>query len=251
MAPMVAITAWLLSMSHWKPPITMLMAFSAMPAMAFQSIFFISLAMLWIAFCTVGAIFSHTFRNSVCICLWSLVNCPPTLSSMVSAISLAAPELLLIAVVTCFTSASVAFMMARKPFIALVPAIVFAYWDCSAWVSPWNAERSSITTSSHFRMEPSALVISTPSSLAALAAPPVSVDRRIISERRAVPAISALIPAFAMREMLMAVSSIVYPSEPTTAPTYLNVDPIMSTVVFAFAAAAAITSARCPASSAP
>ena len=63
-----------------------------------------------------------------------------------------------------------------------------------------------------------------------------------------VPALSALIPAFAINPIATAVSSIEYPRAPTIGAAYWNVCPIIPTLVFAFELAAAITSASLPAS---
>ena len=50
--------------------------------------------------------------------------------------------------------------------------------------------------------------------------------------RIAVPAFSALMPAFAINPVATATSSTVYPNAPATGATYLNVSPIMPTFVF-------------------
>ena len=66
----------------------------------------------------------------------------------------------------------------------------------------------------------------------------------------AVPACSALIPVFAINPAARATSSIVYPSDPATGATYLNVSPIMATFVFELLDACASTSANLSDSSA-
>ena len=54
-------------------------------------------------------------------------------------------------------------------------------------------------------------------------------------------------PALAMRPVAIETSSSEYPSAPATAPAYLKVIPIISTLVFALVDAAAMTSAMWPA----
>ena len=65
-----------------------------------------------------------------------------------------------------------------------------------------------------------------------------------------VPAISALIPLFAIRPRAIATSSTEYPSDPATGATYLNDCPIIETLVFALVAAEARISENRPASDA-
>ena len=64
--------------------------------------------------------------------------------------------------------------------------------------------------------------------------------------RSAVPAWVDLIPAFAIRPMASAVSSAENPSAPAMGAQYLNVSPIMDTLVLALLEAAARMSAKCP-----
>ena len=63
--------------------------------------------------------------------------------------------------------------------------------------------------------------------------------------RKAVPAWLALIPEFAIRPIATAQSSTLYPNAPATGATYLNVSPIMPTLVLALLDAAARTFAKC------
>ena len=73
---------------------------------------------------------------------------------------------------------------------------------------------------------------------------------RDMMERKEVPAWLALIPEFAISPIARAVSSAVYPKAPATGATYLNVSPIIPTLVFALEDACANTSAKCVESSA-
>ena len=70
----------------------------------------------------------------------------------------------------------------------------------------------------------------------------INLDR---PERRAVPAWLALMPALPIKPVAIAQSSTVMPRVPHTAPAYLNVSPIMATLVFALLPAATKTSAKC------
>ena len=65
-----------------------------------------------------------------------------------------------------------------------------------------------------------------------------------------VPAWLALIPEFAINPTASATSSAEYPIAPATGATYLNVSPIMLTLVLALELAAARISAKCPLSAA-
>ena len=62
--------------------------------------------------------------------------------------------------------------------------------------------------------------------------------------RRDVPACEDLIPALAIRPIISAVSSAVYPRAPAIGAQYLKVSPIMDTFVFALEEAAASRSAK-------
>ena len=73
---------------------------------------------------------------------------------------------------------------------------------------------------------------------------------RVMVERNDVPAWVPLIPLLAIRPVATAKSSTEYPMAPAAAPAYLKVSPIISTLVFALAEAAAITSAKRPLSAA-
>ena len=77
-----------------------------------------------------------------------------------------------------------------------------------------------------------------------------SFDRLFIIERKAVPACDDLIPALPIRPIASAVSSAENPNAPAIGAQYLNVSPIMETLVFALELAAARISAKCPESSA-
>ena len=68
---------------------------------------------------------------------------------------------------------------------------------------------------------------------------------RVRMVRRDVPAWLALIPEFAISPTAVATSSAEYPIAPATGATYLNVSPIMPTLVFALEDACARTSAKC------
>src|SRR5690606_8798640 len=72
----------------------------------------------------------------------------------------------------------------------------------------------------------------------------------VIMERKAVPELDALIPAFAINPNANAVSSALNFNAPATGATYLNDSPNIATLVFALDDAAAKTSAKRPLSSA-
>ena len=68
--------------------------------------------------------------------------------------------------------------------------------------------------------------------------------------RSAVPARDPLTALFAMRPVITATSSMLYPSAPATEEELLNVSPMMEILVLELAAAAASTSAKCAVSDA-
>ena len=91
---------------------------------------------------------------------------------------------------------------------------------------------------------PSALLVAIVTSPMFLPTKVTSPARLFIMERREVPACEALIPLFAMRPMASAVSSAENPNAPAIGAQYLNVSPIMLTLVFALEEAAARISAK-------
>ena len=99
-------------------------------------------------------------------------------------------------------------------------------------------------------MVPSSLAISIPNSIMTPSMASVGLTMLVMALLSWVPAWLALMPLLAISPTARAVSSMEYPREPQTGATYLNVSPIISTLVFALLEAAAITSARRPASAA-
>ena len=73
----------------------------------------------------------------------------------------------------------------------------------------------------------------------------VGFTRFVKPDRNAVPAWDALMPALPISPVAIAQSSTVMPRVPQTAPAYLNVSPIIATLVFALLPAATRTSAKC------
>ena len=96
------------------------------------------------------------------------------------------------------------------------------------------------------RMEPSALVVAMVTSPSAAPVIFTSPERLFMIVRSAVPACVLLIPAFAIRPIASAVSSAEKPNAPAIGAQYLNVSPIMATLVLALEDAAARMSAKCP-----
>ena len=135
--------------------------------------------------------------------------------------------------------------MAKNPDIASWPAILAAICVFSASVRPANFARSSSMVSFQGFIDPSAFFTDNSSAAIAFAAFLGGATRRVMMARNDVPACSALMPAFAMRPMETPTSSTEYFNAPAIGATYLNVYPIMPTLVLAFDAACASTSAKC------
>ena len=144
-------------------------------------------------------------------------------------------------------SSSEAFTIANSPDIASCPASMEASSADSASDSPLNPSLRSRMTSFSVFIDPSESVRETPKASIAIRTSFVGLVSLLIMERSAVPAWELLIPALAMRPIAMAVSSAVYPRAPATGATYLNVSPIMPTLVFALEDACARISAKCEA----
>ena len=138
-----------------------------------------------------------------------IVSWPSRLSCMVSAIFWDVPSQLAMAADSLFTSASDAFMMARKPDMAVLPTSVSAAAAFSDSVSPEKAVRQSMRMSFSSRMEPSALVVWMTTSPIASPLILISPCSSVMILRRDVPAWEDLMPAFAIRPMASAVSSAV------------------------------------------
>ena len=164
---------------------------------------------------------------------------------MVSAMRFAVPLAFLTAFVSFSISASDAFMMASRPDIPFWPASIAAYCAFSASFSVSNCALVYRMISDKSFMDPSAFWISMSRKSIAVADSFVGFAIRVSHPRSAVPAWLPLIPAFAMRPVATAMSSMLNPSAPATGAAYLNVSPIMDTFVFAFVDAAARTSAKC------
>ena len=128
--------------------------------------------------------------------------------------------------------------------MAFLPTRVSAAAAFSDSDNPPKAVRQSARMSERSRMEPSALVVAMVTS--PMDAPQIltSPVRLVMIVRSEVPAWVDLIPAFAIRPMASAVSSTEKPREPAIGAAYLNVSPIMLTLVLALDDAAARTSAK-------
>ena len=177
--------------------------------------------------------------------LLNSVTSPLALSSMVAAISSAAPVQLSIAPVSLASSSSDAFISVRKPDMAFCPTRAFAAAVFSLSVSPAKAFRQSARMSEKERMVPSALavlIVTLPRFFPSIAMSPFKL---VIILRREVPAWDALIPLLAMMPRATAVSSTEYPMVPAIAPQYLKDSPSMDTLVLALDDTAASTSAKC------
>ena len=99
-------------------------------------------------------------------------------------------------------------------------------------------------------MEPSALLVCIVTSPRFCPVILMSSESFVNSVRSAVPAILDFTPEFAISPMASETSSMENPSAPAIGAQYWNVSPIMETLVFAFAEAAASTSEKCATSSA-
>ena len=134
--------------------------------------------------------------------------------------------------------------------MAFLPTRVSAAAAFSDSESPLKATRQSARMSERPRIEPSALVVAMVTSPIEEPHILTSPVRLFMIVRRDVPAWEDLIPAFAIRPIASAVSSTEKPNAPAIGAQYLNVSPIMETLVLALEDAAARTSAKCPESSA-
>ena len=139
-------------------------------------------------------------------------------------------------------------MIARNPEIASSPARCLAKRVWSAVLNPLKFLRSSFKIVRRLFTFPSLSVRLNPSSAIADADCFVGAASLVNMLRIAVPAFSALMPLFAISPIARAVSSILKPSVPASGATYLNVYPIMPTLVLELVAACASTSAKWPAS---
>ena len=134
--------------------------------------------------------------------------------------------------------------------MAFFPTSASALFAFSASVIPPKATLQSARIADRLLMEPSAFVVAMVTSPIAAPDSFTSPVRLVIMERMEVPAWEALIPAFPISPIASAVSSTENPKAPATGAQYLNVSPIMDTLVLALLEAAASTSAKCPESSA-
>ena len=165
---------------------------------------------------------------------------------MTSACFLAAPEELSIAFCSLLKSESDAFTIANRPDIASCPAIAAAYWDFWLSVNLENFSLNSAIVCLIGFMDPSAFVVLIPKALNAAAASVGGFTSRVRIDLNSVPACDPLIPAFAINPTAVAVSSILYFIDPARGATYLNVSPIIATLVLELLDALASTSAKCP-----
>ena len=132
---------------------------------------------------------------------------PFAFAFIVSAMFLAAPSELSTAPAIFAKSASLALITSRKPVIASVPATVCANSAFCESVIFCIAARNSFSWSLNGFIEPSAFFAENPTCSSARLASPVGVTNRVMIERNAVPAISPLMPAFAIRPVAIATSS--------------------------------------------
>ena len=177
--------------------------------------------------------------------LWNEVIAPCKLSFMVSAISADAPSQFAMESDNLLKSSSDAFTIASSPDIASCPPIEAAICAFCCSVRPANAPLISTIISFRDFMDPSLLVIDNPRADIAEDTSSVGLAILVKIERRAVPACVALIPELAIRPIAVAQSSAENPREPATGATYLNVSPIIETLVFALDEAFANISAKC------
>ena len=163
---------------------------------------------------------------------------------MVSAMLSDAPSQFSMAPRSLLMSVSLEFIRARKPDIAFLPTSASALAAFSDSDSPENATRQSARMSFRLLMLPSALLVAIVTSPMFLPTKVTSPERLFMMVRREVPACEALIPLFAIRPIASAVSSAENPNAPAMGAQYLNVSPIMETLVFALEDAAARISAK-------
>ena len=126
------------------------------------------------------------------------------------------------------------------------PANIAAYCALSDSDNALNFSRNSCKVCDSGLTDPSAFVMLIFNSSIASAACPTGCVRFVSRLRKLIPACDALIPLLAINPIATAVSSMLYPREPATGATYLNVSPILATSVFVALAAIAITSANLP-----
>ena len=169
---------------------------------------------------------------------------------MVSAMLSEAPSQFSMAPLSLSISDWLAFIRARKPDMAFLPTSASAFAAFSDSDRPANATRQSARMSFRLLMLPSALLVAIVTSPMFLPTKVTSPARLFMMERSEVPACEALMPLFAIRPMASAVSSAENPSAPAIGAQYLNVSPIMLTLVLALDEAAARISAKCPESAA-
>ena len=179
---------------------------------------------------------------------FKIVNCPFKLLFATSYILLHAPVDCLTADVSFLKSLSELFTTASIPDIPAFPAITDAYCDFSASVKPENAFLLSCIIVAKLFIFPLESVRDKPSLSIAPCTASVGAAILDIQLLIAVPALLAFTPEFAINPIATDVSFMLNPSAPATGAQYLNDSPIIATFVFAFDEAAAITSAKLPAS---
>ena len=172
------------------------------------------------------------------------VTSPSRLSSLISAIFSDAPVQFFIESVSLSKSSSLELINANSPDIPSFPAIAEAYWVF--WTSSRSAKliRKSDSVSPNDLVFPSESVNDIPRSSIAPATLSVGEARFVIIFLNDVPDCEPFIPAFAISPIAADISSMLYPMAPARGATYLNVSPIMPTLVFAFVAVCASTSAK-------
>ena len=138
---------------------------------------------------------------------WRSVSFPLTLLFMVSAISAAAPFEFVIALDSFSKSFSDPLTIARSPLMASCPAICFAAAVCSVSLKPEKASLSSSITCMSVFMFPSPSVNEMPSFSISSAHSFGGAESLLSVDLKAVPALSPLIPAFAIIPIATAVSS--------------------------------------------
>ena len=132
---------------------------------------------------------------------------PCKLSLIISAISVAAPVLLLIAPVNLSKSAWLEFTIAKRPDIPSLPASISAYCAFSASVKPLNPSLNWTITSLNGSIFPLASCILRPNCWIAIAEFFVGLAKLVINVLKDVPDWDALIPALAISPSATEVSS--------------------------------------------
>ena len=207
-----------------------------------------------LSFCTIVSIIgikaSPIVIKTPSKALPKLVNAPCKLSCITSAISPALPLELSILSASLSKSSSLAFTIALHADIASFPKIADKAAACSVSESPPIFSLKFSMVSLRFTVPSSFSFKEMPYCCIAACIVLVGFTRLTSPAFNAVPAWLPFIPLLPIIPIAKDKSSMLIPNVPAIGPTYFNVSPINSTLVFAPVIVAAITSVNLPVSSA-